>query len=858
MSDGRVSRFALQTIARLVPASERADWLKEWEAEMAFESKRSAQRNTTRRLLAALQHAAFLRFRPQSTDVSRVWFGLADDLKYAVRGIRQAPLFSTTVVVTLALGVGLVSGILAFADGYLFKPLPFPAADRAYYVRDPNAQIGSMVSATDARILRESSIGDYGFVEWSLSNTLQELTIDDVRVPAFAYQISRGFRRTLELPLTTGRDFTAEDHQDGAPLVGWLSHRFWQQAFGGSTAVLDRVLAGTGPRGPVNIRIVGILGAEVTTLDATNEPPDLVVPAQGIPREGPNRLAFPIVLLPPDVSAVQASAQMASILQAGAPAADGRPRVVRLGSFDRTQRGGGAPTARILFTGALLVMVLAAMNLIHLLLGRGQSRLGDVATRVALGASRWRVTRALLVESLVFAALGIGLGLLAGKGMAVVIAATIPELPTAGRNLSMMPVMFDGRVMLIGAAFGLLAAVAGGLWPARRAWRASLTGSVRNPTRPTARLARVILASELTVVTIVAAGAVYAGTGIYRYLNKPLGFDIADRVEINLQRPAARVSPPEIALALEAVRATAGIRVAAGQTVAVPGEESVEVPGIALDTKRLGPQGVPPGLFEAWGWKLVQGRWFTNDEFERSDAIVINQSFAKFAWPNGGAIGATIRTGPNVRTVVGVIASHQWRLDMPLRNELFVPVPKTAGSTPIVAWAPGVSAEDIQSRLVSAVESAAPGVKARARMLTFDSYFARGLGEARFQAPIVLSFGVLASILAVIGVFGIVSFLVSQRTREFGIRLALGATRADVRRSVITESLLPAIIGVTIGSVGAWLLGRAVRSAVFEWDTSGPIAIAIVITGLLGVAALAAFVPAIRASSIDPATSLRE
>jgi ABC-type antimicrobial peptide transport system permease subunit len=175
-----------------------------------------------------------------------------------------------------------------------------------------------------------------------------------------------------------------------------------------------------------------------------------------------------------------------------------------------------------------------------------------------------------------------------------------------------------------------------------------------------------------------------------------------------------------------------------------------------------------------------------------------------------------------------------------------------------VAWAPATPAEDIQARLTAAIETAVPGVTAYVRPLTFETYFARGIGEARFQGPIVTAFAILAGILAVVGVFGIVSFLVSQRTREFGIRLALGATRRNIQAAVIRESLLPAAGGVIAGSIGAWALARVVRSAVFEWDTSGGVAIAIVVVGLLLVATVAAFAPAVRASRVDPATSLRE
>jgi predicted permease len=861
----RVPTFPiLRVIATLVPNGERHEWIREWEAELAFH-----QRNTTgtrpamwalRRLSAAVAHAAYLRWcwlwSPK--DRGRVWSGVGDDVRFAVRGAVRKPAFAATVVVTLALGVGLISAILAFADGYLFRPLPFAGADRAYYVRDPNNRMGRMVSATDARVLRESPIGRYGFVEWSLSSRLSEIVVDGAPVVAFAYEVSPGFRQTLGLPLRAGRDFSTADHGESAPLVAWVSHRFWQTHLAGDAAVLGRSFQAKGPRGQSDLTIVGIMGPEVATLDSTNEPPDFVVPTRGRPREGPNRLAFPLIRLPDGVSTVQATGQMAAILQSSNPAADGRPRAVSLTSFDRVQRGGGAPTARILFVGAMLIMVLASLNLVHLLLGRGEARAVEAATRLALGASRWRIRRAFLVESLVLGGLGIGLGLVGGRFLAAVIASRIPELPTAGRNLSMMPVLFDTRVMLIAAALGLLAAVVGGLWPARRAWRTPLDVRARGTTRRSAGLARAILASELTVVTVVGAGAIFAGQGIYRYLNKPLGFEVTDRVEVGVQRPGTRASPADIALALEAVKATGGVRVAATDTAAVAGEETLEVPDSPIDVGRSGPQGVPPGLFEAWGWKVVDGRWFDAHEFGGSSVAVVNEQFARLAWPAGSAVGAKIRTGTKLREVVGVIASHQWRLDMPLRPEVFVPAPAGSGGLPIVAWAPGADATDIQARVQGSVEAAVPGARATARLLTFESYFARGIGEARFQAPIVTTFAVLGALLAAVGVFGIVSFLASQRTREFGIRLALGATKSDVRLTVMRESFLPALVGVTVGSLGAWALSRAVQASVFGWEANGSLAIAAVIAGVLIVASVAAMLPAQRAAKVDPVASLRE
>ncbi len=789
--------------------------------------------------------------------MTAIWHGAGDDVRFAIRGLRRTPLFTATMILTLALGVGLFAGILSFADGYLFRPLPFRGADRAYYLRDPNAPI-RLLKASDARILRESPLAPYGFVQWGNDNELSQLDAGHGMQPVFAYEVSPGFRRTLELPLVAGRDFQPEDHAEGAPLVAWLSHRYWQRTFGGDPNVVNRVLPArvTGARS--EIRIVGVLGREVTTFDLNNEPPDLVLAERGRPKEGPNNLAEPIARLPEGVTVEQAAAAIGSVLQAGAPAKDGRPRVVRLVSFDRAQRGGGAPTARILFAGAMLVMLLAALNLVHLLLGKGEMRTGDAATRIALGASRWRVVRAFLIESLLLGGTGIALGLLAGKAMSAVISASIPGLPTAGRNLAMMAVLFDARVMAIAAGFGLLAAVAGGFWPAHRAWRLGLDARLRGSTRRTRGLARVILASELAVVTVVGVGAAFAGTGIYRYLNKPLGYDFIDRVQIDLIRPGGPLTDKDRVAVLSALRGTPGVRYAAAGTVALPGQESLEVPGVSIDTKAMRPQGAPPDLFEAWNWKLVAGRWFDPGEFNSQDVAVVNEPLARVAWPSGGAVGASIRTGSQLRRVVGVVQGHQWRLDSSLQPEVFVPAPPAAGRSSLVAWVPDAVEGDIEKRLKGIAEAAAPGITASAFLNTFETRFARGIGEAQFQWPIVSAFGVMAACLALVGVFGIISFLVSQRTREFGIRLALGARRIDVKLAVLRDSVVPAAFGLLIGSLVAWLLGRTIESAVFGWEASGVQSIAIVAASVLTVSVIAAISPAARAARTDPAGSLRD
>jgi predicted permease len=788
------------------------------------------------------------------------WSDLGGDLRFALRGIRRSPAFSLTVVATLAVGLGLTAAIFSFADGYLFRPLPFPGGNRTYYVEDPNTDIG-MLHASDATALRQSAVAGFGFVEWDVARGLGGALVSDGRqLDAFAYEVSPGFRSTLKLPLIAGRDFTADDHTPGAPRVAWLSYRYWQHEFGGDRSVVGRTLRVEPPGTSRELSIVGILGPEVTSFDLNNRPPDLVLASQARPQPGPNQYAGPLVLLPPGVSVALASQQIAAVLQAAAPAADGKPRAVALRSLQSAQVAGGRPTARVFFIGALLVLTLAAFNLVHLLLSRCAARAAEVATRSALGAARWRIARLFLVESVVLGTAGIAAGLALGKGLSAVIAANVPQFPTAGRNLALVPMIFDARVMAFAVTLGLVIVVVGGLWPAWRALRGSLHlrsraagGSSSGVPR---RLAQVILTSELTVATVVLIGSAFLGLGIYRYLTQPIGFETDDRARVAVSVSGRWLDGQDLIAALTAIRTVPGVT-AAGLDVSDI-RTPVDVPGRSVDPRSIRAARVPSGYFTAWGMKLRSGRWFSDADMQGAgDVAIVNAAFAEAVWPGVDAMGQTVRVDGVSRQVVGIVESRKTLLDREPLTLAYVPGRDADARGPILVWAPGVDSRSLNARLSGAMRTVAPGATLRIEPVSFDVIFARSAGEARFQAPVMAAFGLLAIIVAGIGVFGLISYQVEQRRREFGIRIALGARQFDVWRTVIRESIQPTIAGVALGSLGAYALESIVRSKAFGWQSSGLLALGAVTMGLLVVALVAALVPAARAARTDPAVTLR-
>jgi hypothetical protein len=420
--------------------------------------------------------------------------------------------------------------------------------------------------------------------------------------------------------------------------------------------------------------------------------------------------------------------------------------------------------------------------------------------------------------------------------------------------------LFDWRVVAFAVGLGLVVVVVGGLWPARRVVRRSMAWGSRTGAGLTmavpARASRLILVSELAVATVVMVGTLFIGLGIWRYLHQPLGFQFEGRlwVDVELSEPR-RLTVAETESALAALRTIPGVRAASAyQTASDP---KVEVPGLSLDPKSVGATLVPREFFEAWGMRVRAGRWFTADEFSRNEPVAVaDTKFAALAWAGADPIGREVRVQGVPRTIIGVVDHRRGSLSRESAGQVLVPAqqPRAVG---LVAWAPGASPLELQARLAAALAGVMPVSRVGADPVTLETLFRREIGEARFQAPIMIAFGALAFVLAGIGVFGLVSYLVEQRTREFGIRIALGARPGRVWRSVVRESVGPAAVGLVAGAGVAWALESVVRSAVFGWQSSGIAAVAVVAVALLGVAVCAAALPARRAMRIDPALTLK-
>jgi putative ABC transport system permease protein len=575
-------------------------------------------------------------------------------------------------------------------------------------------------------------------------------------------------------------------------------------------------------------------------------------------------LSFPLVRLPADMSPPQAESAISAALEGVAPGPPGKPRRATLRPLYEYQIQGGRPTATVFFTGAMLVLLLVTINVSHLFLTRGVVRAPEVAMRTALGASRWRIVRTFLVESLLIGGVGIAGGLVLGRWLASLIATAVPRFPTGARNLALVPTTFDWRAVVFACVLGVVIAAVGGLWPAWRAVRRPSALNVRGAAGLgaglSARASQAILGSAVAVATVIMIGTVFMGLGIWRYLGQPLGFSLTDRFSVSLEMtggpPAPGAATPWLD-ALEAIRQTPGVR--AASTYWSRSASPLLVGDEMQPRKDLDAVEVLPGYFEAWGNELVSGRLFSREEMAADARLaVVDERFARSVWPDQDPLGKIVRVrDAQPRLVIGVIRLERRRLSIELHGQAYVPRLGQDRRESLVVFAPGLSEGELRTRLESRLPQALPGVRPVLKALSFDTYFVRDAGEAYFQRPVVIAFGLLAFVLAGIGLFGLVVYLVEQRIRDYGIRLALGARPGDIAGQVARLSLMPAAGGLVAGVVVARLLERFVQASVFGWQSSGLVAGSVVSVALAGVAVIAAVAPARRALRIDPIRVLR-
>jgi predicted permease len=808
---------------------------------------------------------------------------MVQDLRLAARTLLRSPGFTLTAALTLALGIGVTSLMFGVINAVLLRPLPYPDQDRLMLVfnvstnaPEMNTIRGTALDFEDYRTRARTFDAMAGHIGTGFTFTGggdPELVIGQMVTPDFF--------KVVGVAPAAGRTFSADEFTPGKEHVVILSHSLWRRRFGGQASAIGSAVTINGQPWT----IAGVM------------PPDFAYPspryALWVPLPAPRTAELPplnrsahyvqmVGRLKPGVTHEQANAEVASIASALAAQypdtnANLSARAVSLSDFN--VRDVKMPLYVLLGAVALVVLI-ACANVTNLLLARATSRNREVAIRQALGAARWRLVRQFLAETAVLYALGAGGALaLASWGMSALVAlgpADIPRISDAALDGRVLAATL-GRAFVTAVIFGLAPALQGAAGDPADALRAGGRSASAGRGRQRFRVVLVVAEVALSVVLLIGAGVTLHS--LVRLTSVDQGFDADGQLTFSaVLSPRRYADAPAMTAAadrlLERLASIPGV-VSAGATTALPlSGQNIEngftvegyTPRNADDTPVAGMRGVTADYFAALGARVTAGRSFSAADRASSQPVaIVNEGFARRYLAGRNPIGARLRENGlrEWRTIVGVIADLKHAGPAAeARPEVSMPYAQLEPSF-MTTWSRGmyfvVKGQVLGTALVPQVrrEFAAidPGMSLNDVQL-MSALASDAISEPRFRTILLGAFAALAITLASIGVFGVLAYFVAQRTREIGIRVALGATGGDILRMIVGRGLAIAGIGLAIGLAGAIPLTAAIESLLFEVKPLDPATIALVVLGLAVVAGLASYLPARRALRIEPMTAL--
>ena len=800
---------------------------------------------------------------------------LLHDIRYSLRVLAARPGFTLVAVLTLALGIGANTAIFSVINTVLLQPLPFSEPDR----------LTLMWTMTEED--PESAVSWLDFVDWKEQSEAYEamavyrrenhtLTGVGVAQRLLGAKVSAGFFGLLGQSTELGRPFTAGEDEDGAERVTVISHGVWQTRFGGAADVIGRSIGLNGEPTvvvgvlPVGFRFPADLGdTEIWTTMA----------GDSFKTERGTRTLRAVGRLKADVSIEQAQAEMDEIA--------GRLEEVYEGNVGRGIYVVGLhdqlvsdfrPALLILFAAVGAVLLIACANLANLLLARGADRQREFSVRAALGAGRWRIARQLLTESTAIGLMGGGLALLFALWGLDGLQAMIPEELVAVGNLQL-----DRTVLGFALGLSLTTGLIFGLLPALAAANPDLIQELKEGIRGTDGRSRTRLRSVLVVAEVSMAAVLLVGAGLllrsfWVLTSVEPGFDPNNALTFQMSMPfALDTINDERAGFYDEVLATigeiSGVESAAAITI-LPmeggeigaGLEIVGRPVPAGDRPSVRYNSVTPGYFGTMRIPLVRGRDFEgSDSRGRPGVAVINRALADRFWPDGDPIGETLDPAisfdlegePEVFEVVGIVENvHERDLASEARPQMYFSYRQH--TFPFMSFV--VRTQTDAASLIGPIRDAVGTVDMDQPIFdirTMDEYLARTMTSRRYPMILLGMFAGLALLLALVGIYGVISYSVGQKTHEIGIRMALGAARRDILTLVLAEGLRLALAGVGIGVVLALGLTRFLSSLLFGVGATDPVAFTGVPVILAVVALIACLVPAIRAVGVEPMVSLR-
>jgi putative ABC transport system permease protein len=804
---------------------------------------------------------------------------LIQDLRYGVRILLKQPAVTLVAVVTLALGIGANTAIFSLVNSILLRPLPFREPDRVVRLIQASPKIGLAtwgVSQADFGAYRDQNRSLESIALYNSSAVNLTGHGEPERLPVT--NVTADFFKVFGVSPLLGRTFVEGEDAQGKNTVCVISYAFWQRRFGGDPNIAGRILN----LNNTPTQIVGVM------------PPDFKFPRLEIDlwlplpldtkRTSPYTFAV-VGRLKPGTHLAQAQADTTGVLQnfgwqnpnlgeaVGLSEGNGPRTIVQ--PIKEVLLGKTEKPLLVLLAAVALVLLIACANVANLLLARATSRTREIAVRVSLGATPRRVARQLLTESILLSFIGA----IVGVGLAAIGVRTLDKLPISG-IVRMEEVSLSGSVLAFTAALTILTGLLFGLMPALRAYSMGIENGMREGARGTAshrRLNSSLVAVQFALSLVLLIGAGLLLKSFQRLGTVNLGFNAENTLTMIATLPRTKYDDNEKALrfynsAIENLRNTPGIQ-HVGLTTNLPFAEGGNVDGIIVEgqeppeggnvsqLEQAEQQSVTPGTFRALGIPLLQGRDFETSDHDKSPLVaIVDEPLARRYWPAGDALGKRIQTtgGRQWLTIVGIVGGiKHLNLAEEKRPHIYFALaqsPALRASFVVRTDGPPLTAIPTFRAAIKQVDPDMPLYLVR----SMNEIIGSTLSTQRLTNILLTAFAILALTLAAVGIYSTMSVYVGSRTKEFGIRLALGAQPGVLRRAVLRQGMLLTAAGVIAGITGALVLTRTIKSLLFEVSATDPVVFTAIPVLLVIVSLVACYTPARRATKVDPLVALRD
>jgi putative ABC transport system permease protein len=794
---------------------------------------------------------------------------LLSDIRFAIRGLRKQPVLTGVAILTLALGIGANTAMFSVINTVLLRPLPYPDPDRLVWMNESGDEVANRMLSypnfVDWRARNQTFEAMSTYRTWSMT-----LTGVDQPTNLQAGMVATDYFKVMGIAPVRGRAFTAEDDRPGATPVTIISYAFWQKYFAGDTSVVGRAIA----LDDSAFTIIGVMPEDF----AHQGPPPLWIPIGPMNwKDRDVRIGGNVIgRLKPGVTIEQARADINAVARQLAqehPVANAGANRVNVLSLQERLTGNVRTPLWILFTAVAMVLLIACGNLANLMLARAVTRQREFAIRAALGATRARVIRQLLVESVLLALIGGTAGLIVASWSMAMLARAAREIVPRLDQLHL-----NYRVLAFNLAVSLTCGIIFGLAPAWRFSKPDLQETLKDSNsgsgeRHGKRLRGGLVIAEVAFATILLAGAGLLIRSLIRLANSNIGFDSSNVLTFDLSVARGRYTG-ERELARFQQQIINSISVLPGVDSA---SISAELPGYGsgwtTDISVEGHPGPKRGELINVDWAIIsrdyfrtmripllRGRTFTADEdAEGKPVVLVDENLARKFWPNGDAIGKHIGyDSPTRHEVIGIVKEVGiYGSDAKPLIKIYTPLGRAAPREMVLS----VRGTTSDARLLApSITNLIHGLDKDlpiSELTTFDQLLSREASPMRLNTGLLSLLAALALLLAAIGIYGVLAYSVAQRTREVGVRMALGAARSNVMRLFVTQGMKLVLAGLAIGLLGSFALTRLMTSLLFGVKPTDGMTFIAVAVGLIAAALPACYLPARRATRIDPMIALR-